>query len=139
MSDIITITGIVATDPRHIVTQAGLDVSNFRVASAQGHYDSDVGKWVETGTNWYSVSAFRQLAVGVTSSLRRGERVIVTGKLRVSAWEDGDKSGTNVEIDADAIGHDLTWGTTVYTRTPRAGDAAAQVTPADPTTGTGPF
>ena len=139
MSDIITITGIVATDPRHIITQAGLDVSNFRVASAQGHYDPDSAKWVETGTNWYSVSAFRQLAIGVTSSLRRGERVIVTGKLRVRAWEDGDKSGTNVEIDADAIGHDLTWGTTVYTRTPRAGDTAEPVTPADPTTGTGPF
>ncbi|MCS5735668.1 single-stranded DNA-binding protein [Herbiconiux daphne] len=139
MSDIITITGIVATDPRHIVTQAGLDVASFRVASAQGHYDSDAGKWVETGTNWYSISAFRQLAVGVTSSLRRGEHVIVTGKLRVRTWEDGDKSGTNVEIDADAIGHDLTWGTTVYTRTPRTGDTAEQGAPDEPSAGTGPF
>lgn len=128
MSDIITITGIVATDPRHIVTQAGLDIANFRLASAQRRYDSESQKWVEGETNWYTVTGFRQLAVGVTESIRRGERVIVTGKLRIRAWETEDKSGTNVEIDADAIGHDLTWGTTVYTRTPRAEDTAEQPT-----------
>ena len=43
-------------------------------------------------------------------------RVIITGTLRIRDWETDDKSGTNVEIDADAIGHDLSFGTTVYNR-----------------------
>jgi len=34
----------------------------------------------------------------------------------VRDWTSGDRAGTTVEIDADALGHDLAWGTTVYTR-----------------------
>ena len=37
---------------------------------------------------------------------------MLTGRLRVRDWETGEKQGTAVEIDAEAIGHDLLWGTT---------------------------
>jgi single-strand DNA-binding protein len=130
MSDTITITGIVATDPRHITTEAGLDVSSFRLASGQRRYDTEANARVETETNWYTVSAFRQLAVNTTGSLQRGDHVVVTGRLRVRSWENGEKSGTNVEIQADAIGHDLAWGTTINTKTPR-GETATTDQPAD--------
>ncbi len=39
------------------------------------------------------------------------------GKLRIRDWDNGERSGTSVEIDADAIGHDLSFGTTSFERT----------------------
>ncbi len=42
---------------------------------------------------------------------------MVTGKIRVRDWDNGERSGTSVEIDADSMGHDLTWGNSSFTRT----------------------
>ncbi|MEO6533614.1 MAG: single-stranded DNA-binding protein [Pseudolysinimonas sp.] len=116
MTDTLTLTGLVATTPRHLVTAEGLPITSFRLASTQRRYDRGAQKWIDGETNWYTVTAFRQLAVNVVGSLNKGQRVVVSGKLRVRDWESGDRAGTTVEIDADAIGHDLAWGTSVFTR-----------------------
>ena len=42
---------------------------------------------------------------------------MVSGKLRVRDWDNGERSGTSVEVEADSIGHDLSWGSAVFTRT----------------------
>ncbi len=116
MTDTISLTGLVATTPKHVVTGTGLSVTSFRFASTQRRYDRAEQKWVDGETNWYTVATFRQLATNVNASLQKGQRVIVTGRLRVRDWATDDKRGTNVEIDAEAVGHDLSWGTTVFTR-----------------------
>jgi len=116
MTDAITVTGLVATTPRHLVTSEGLPITSFRLASTQRRYDRGAQKWIDGETNWYTVTAFRQLAVNVVGSVNKGQRVVVNGKLRVRDWESGDRAGTTVEIDADALGHDLAWGTSVFTR-----------------------
>jgi len=116
MTDAITVTGLVATTPRHLVTSEGLPITSFRLASTQRRYDRGAQKWIDGETNWYTVTAFRQLAINVVGSVNKGQRVVVTGKLRVRDWESGDRAGTTVEIDADALGHDLAWGTSVFTR-----------------------
>lgn len=120
MSDTITITGNVATDPDYKRTDTGMAITKFRVASAQRRFDSAADAWVETGTNWYAISVFRGLAEHAYASLKRGDRVILTGRLRIRDWENGSKRGTAVEIDAEAIGHDLRWGTSSFTKTARA-------------------
>jgi single-strand DNA-binding protein len=51
----------------------------------------------------------------------------VHGRLRLRAWDNGEKSGTAIEIEAEAIGHDLTWGTTVLTKVRREPAADAEV------------
>ena len=117
MQDILTIVGTVGSVPRHIVTSTGLPITTFRLASNQRRFDRAESKFVDGGTNWYSVSAFRQLAVNAAVSLQQGDHVIVTGRLKVQNWERGDRSGLNVEIDADSVGHDLCWGTTRYAKT----------------------
>jgi len=116
MSDQITIVGNVAGDPRHTQTPSGIPITTFRVASSPRRFDRTTEKWVDGETNWFSVSAFRALAVNAAASLQRGERVIVTGRLRIRTWEKGERSGTAVEIDAEAIGHDLLWGTSRFER-----------------------
>jgi single-strand DNA-binding protein len=128
MSDTITIIGNVATQPELKHTAGGVAITTFRVASGQRRFDRATGAWIDNGTNWYSVSAFRGLGENTHRSIHKGDRVVVTGRLRLRSWDTGVKSGTTAEIDAEAIGHDLLWGTTVFHKSNRTGAAA----PVDP-------
>ncbi|MEV1129390.1 single-stranded DNA-binding protein [Agromyces sp. NPDC049794] len=124
MTDSITVTGVVGSDPRVHVTTQGLAITSFRLASTRRYFDRAKGSWEDGETNWYTVSAFRQLAQNTAASVVKGERVVVHGRLRLRAWENGEKSGMAIEIEADAIGHDLTWGTTQLTKVRLAREAA---------------
>jgi single-strand DNA-binding protein len=112
----VTAAGIVATTPRHVQTDEGLDITSFRLASNRRRYDDELQQWVDVDTNWYTVVAFRALAANAEKSLRKGDRVVVSGRVRIRDWEHDSGSGTSVEVEADALGHDLLWGTTTYTR-----------------------
>ncbi|WP_213815038.1 single-stranded DNA-binding protein [Glaciihabitans sp. dw_435] len=125
MSDSITITGIVATIPNVIETSQKLSIASFRLASTHRRFDRSTGAWVDGDTNWYTITAFRHLATNIAASLRKGERVIVSGRLKIRDWSAGDKSGTNIEVEAESLGHDLSWGTTTFTRVSRAAAAVA--------------
>lgn len=116
MSDHITIVGNLAGEPRHTQTPSGIPITTFRIASSQRRFDRTSEKWIDGETNWFSVSAFRALAVNAAASLHKGERVVVSGRLRIRAWEKGERSGITAEIDAEAIGHDLLWGTSTFER-----------------------
>lgn len=116
MSEVISVAGLVATTPRHLVTQDGLPITSFRLAASQRRFDRSQNKWIDGETNWFTVTGFRQLAINASGSVSKGDRILVTGKLRVRDWDNGERTGTSVEIEADSIGHDLTWGSAVYTR-----------------------
>jgi len=111
----ITITGLVATTPRHLVTAEGLPITSFRLAETDGHTSNADGKFKEH-TNWYSITSFRSLAINTAGSINKGERISVTGSLIVRDWDNGERAGTSVEIEADTISHDLAWGTSNFTR-----------------------
>lgn len=133
MSDRITITGLVATQPRHIVTSEGLPITSFRLASTQRRFDTATEKWIDGETNWYTVTAFRQLATHTAVSVDKADRILVVGKLRIREWESDERTGTNIEVEAEAIGHDLTWGTGVFTRSVGAANSAESEEVAEPT------
>ena len=116
MADTITTTGIIATDPRHVVTSEGLAITSFRLAATQRYFDRKANAFVDGETNWYTVTAFRGLAINAVISLTKGDRLLVRGRLRIREWSDGERSGRVVEIEADAIGHDLNWGTAAFAR-----------------------
>jgi single-strand DNA-binding protein len=124
MSDTITIVGFVGTDPERR-SHNGLTITNFRVGSPQRRFDRGKGEWIDMGTSWFTVSAYRGLAEHVFDSIRKRDRVILTGRLRVRHWESGESRGTAVDIDLDAIGHDLLWGTTVFTRDEKSATSTA--------------
>jgi single-strand DNA-binding protein len=131
LSDTITLTGIVGTEPRAVTTSEGLAITSFRLASTQRKFDKGQEKWVDGETNWYSITTFRQLATNAAVSVKKGERVLVTGKLRIREWENAGKTGTNIEIDADALGHDLSWGTAAFSRGAGSTPADTGQTPSD--------
>lgn len=117
MAENITVAGLVATTPRHLVTAEGLPTTSFRLATSSRRFDRALGKWVDGETNWYTITAFKQLAINAAGSINKGDRIMVQGILRVRDWDNGERAGTSVEIEAEAIGHDLTWGTSIFTRT----------------------
>jgi len=117
MTDTISVSGLVATTPRHVVTPDGLPITSFRLASAQRRFDRGQQRWIDAETNWFTVTAFRQLAINSSQSVSKGDRVVITGRLRVRDWDNGERSGTSVEIEADGLGHDLSWGTSEFVRT----------------------
>lgn len=116
MSDTLTVTGLIATTPRRLTTSEGVVIVSFRLASSQRRFDKATGEWVDASTNWYTVNAFRQLGENAFASLNKGDRITVTGRLKIRDWQTDDRTGTNVDIEAETLGHDLFWCTTVATR-----------------------
>lgn len=109
MSSSITVRGFAATQPKFVIVN-GLSISSFRVGSSERRYNRSSGGWENGMTSWFSVSCFRELATNVFASVNKGDPIIVTGRLKVSEWSAGDKSGLDVEIEAEGIGHDFRWG-----------------------------
>ena len=118
-----TITGLVATTPRHLITPDGLPITSFRLASSNRRFDRASMEWVDGETNWFTITTYRTLAVNTATSIGKGDRVIVSGALRVRDWDNGTNAGTSIEIEASSIGHDLSWGTSTFTRTVLVRDA----------------
>jgi single-strand DNA-binding protein len=79
-------------------------------------------------TSFVTVLCWRTLADNVAVCLRKGEPVLVRGRLRVREYESKDGSrGTETEVDASSIGHDLSRGVAHFSRTRRApGETAAE-------------
>jgi single-strand DNA-binding protein len=119
MSDIITIRGFVATDVTTSTTTTGVGTASFRLGSPSRHFDKTSGTWVEDHMNWFTVQGYRQLAGNMGCSIKKGQRVIVVGRLKLASWERDGRIFHKAEINADAVGHDLKWGSANYIRTPK--------------------
>ena len=123
MNDIITtVIGNAVTDVSSRVTTTGTSVASFRIASNSRRFDKSTNSWIDQEPSYLSITAWSQLAENVALSVHKGQPLVVTGKLKVRQWQDADKSGTNVEIDAIAIGHDLNRGTSEFTKVKRVSE-----------------
>lgn len=123
MNDIITtVIGNAVTDVSLRVTSSGTSVASFRIASNSRRFEKSTSSWIDQEPSYLSITAWSQLAENVALSVHKGQPLVVTGKLKVRQWQDADKSGTNVEIDAIAIGHDLNRGSSEFTKVKRVSE-----------------
>lgn len=114
----VTIKGRLTADPTVRTTRAGAPMTTLRIAhSARRQVHGQPGQWEDTEASFYDVVTYRSLAANIAVSLRKGHPVTVHGRQRIASWtrEDGSVR-TTVEIEADAVGHDLTFGTTAFSR-----------------------
>lgn len=111
-----TLIGNVATDVRSTRSREGVPIASFRIASTTRRFERGKG-WTDVDTIFVTVVCWRQLAEHVASSFSKGEPVIVTGRFRMRQWSaDDGRSGTAVELEAQAAGHDLSRGIAAFTR-----------------------
>ncbi len=123
MNDIFTtVIGNAVTDVSLRTTATGVSVASFRIASNPRRFDKATNSWIEQETNFLTITAWSQLAENVALSVHKGQSLVVSGKLKVRQWQDGEKNGTSVEIDAVSIGHDLNRGTSEFTKIKRVSE-----------------
>ena len=119
---IITVVGNLTDDPELKFTPSGAAVANFTVASTPRTFDKQTNEWKDGDALFLRCAAWRQLAENVAESLQKGQRVVVTGALRVRQFErqDGSK-GTSVEMNVDEVGPSLRYATAKVTKVSRSG------------------
>ncbi|MGM1029903.1 MAG: single-stranded DNA-binding protein [Actinomycetota bacterium] len=125
--DVITVVGRLGGDPT-LKSVRGDRVAEFRLASKARRKDGET--WVDGHTNWFSVEAWGDFAAHVAASLRRGDLVVVLGKLKVEDWESGERRGTSVKIRADHIGPTLRAGAVTKDRRAPEAEPVREAEPA---------
>ena len=116
MEALVQMTGYAGTE---IDVRGGGNVSAFRLACTPRIRGKD-GQYSDGNTTWIDVTCFRSLASHVAASIRKGDPVIVIGKLRTSVWEKDGQTRERLGLEAETVGHDLTRGTAIFRRPPRA-------------------
>ena len=107
----VTVAGNITGDPELRFTQSGLAIAKFGVAWNRRRRDQ------EDEVSFFDVVCFGQHAENVSSSLRRGARVVIVGTLRQSSWEtpQGERR-SKVEIVADDVAPSLRWASAQINR-----------------------
>ncbi len=123
---LITFHGWVGADVRHRVLPNGLSVASVRVAATPRVKRQ--GEWTDGETTWFTVTAWRMLADHLRDSVKRGDAIVVHGRLRTETWRSKDEEEhTTLHVEAGLIGHDLTRGTSTFAKTQRPVSATAEV------------
>ncbi|MBM6404279.1 single-stranded DNA-binding protein [Phycicoccus sp. CSK15P-2] len=112
-----TVQGRLVADPAVKEGRFG-SFTTFRVAQSERRPDrGEPGRWVESEPSFYDVSVSKASGENAARCLRKGQPVLVYGKLKVRQFRRDDGSyGASTELEAYALGHDLRWGVTAFTR-----------------------
>jgi single-strand DNA-binding protein len=101
-SNIITMVGNLTDDPELRFTGNGTPVASFRLASNRRWTDRSGEQQEET--TFISVNCWRDLGENVASSLKKGDRAVVIGRLRIRSYDTSDGQTRWVtEIEADEV------------------------------------
>jgi single-strand DNA-binding protein len=114
-----TIVGNLVDEPRLRVTKNGHSVANFRVASTSRRYDAEQSAWVDNATLFVTVTCWRALAENVVKSLHKGQAVVVNGRFYMREYVVEEATRASYELEATAVGHDLTRGVAEFRRISR--------------------
>jgi len=107
---LITVLGNVATDPKLRVTATGIKVVDFRLASTERRFDKALNGWRDGKTIFYTVTCWRNTGENVLESVHKGQPIVVHGRLRDGSYEKEGQMRPVFEVEAYALGHDLTRG-----------------------------
>ncbi|MBK3548185.1 single-stranded DNA-binding protein, partial [Streptomyces sp. MBT60] len=120
----ITIVGNLTDDPELRFTPSGAALVKFAVAVNRRTFDRAKNEWTDAGTDFHYVTAWKQLAENIAATLQKGMRVIVQGELRQRHCTDEttQQKRSAWELNAAAVGPDLTWAAATVRKTSRTGN-----------------
>ena len=105
----ITMVGNLTADPDLRYLPNGTAMVKFTIASTPRTLDRQSGEWKDGEPLFMNCTAWREIAEHIGESLGKGTRVIVSGRLRLSRWEDkesGEKRSA-YGLDVDEVGPSL--------------------------------
>ena len=114
-SNYVTFIGNLTEDPELRYTQGGAAVVRIRLASNRRWTGRDGVEQEET--TYLNANCWRDMAENVAETLKKGDRAIVIGRIKVSSYE--NREGQTVwttEIEADEIAPSLRWARGSITR-----------------------
>lgn len=124
MSNTFTVVGNLTGEPELRFTQGGTPLCSGGIASNRRYQVN--GEWQEQ-TSFFNFTAWRDLAENMAATLRKGMRVVATGRLEQKNWTDKEgKERTTFDFVIDEIGPSLRWATADVTRKDR-NDSSAPV------------
>jgi single-strand DNA-binding protein len=125
----VVLSGRVANDPQYRLVGNEIPRLSMRVVWTPRRRDSVTGEWVDGNTSGVNVTCWRKLAKNLNVCLRRGDPVLVRGRLEVRPFVGRDgQPRTSVDVDAISVGPDLTHGVAHFLRvSAMAGKTAAEL------------
>ena len=120
--------GYVATEPTFRTTARGKPEAQMRVAYTPRRQNWETGEWSDGPSSFVSVKCWGKLANNVAVCLRKGEPVVVMGRVQVRTYESKDGAERlSVDVYASSIGYDLARGVARFLRIrPSSGETAAE-------------
>jgi single-strand DNA-binding protein len=117
----ITVVGNLTRDPEMRYTASGVSTATFGVAVNRSWRNQQTNEWEER-TSFFNIVCWRGLAENVAASLKKGTRIVATGRLEQRSWEteQGEKRSV-VEIVADDVAPSLLFATAEVHRIERSG------------------
>ena len=110
----VTVQGTVATAPVLTRQEGKKPYCRFRVAASYGQMVS--GNWVNYDTLWFTAKAWGDLAEHLAQSFKRGDPVILCGRLGEDHWMRSGQRVSSMVLHLHCAGHDLTRGEAHYTK-----------------------
>ena len=92
----INLIGHVGNDPEIKFTPSGNGVCNVSVATTERVKDGDT--WKDGETTWFRVAVWGRDAEGVAEVVRKGDRVAVSGRFKITTYEKDGQTKTSPEV-----------------------------------------
>ena len=128
----VVLMGNAVSDVHRHTTSKGDVMARFRLVVHERRYDRTLERYVEAEPSYFNVVAWRQTAENVLASVRRGDPVVVSGRLRVREWKaDDGRIKTSGEVSVQGIGHDLSRGRSAFSRAPQTESRGRQLLSTD--------
>jgi len=105
--NVITVLGNLTKDPMLKYLPTGKAVLNFAVACNHGWRDKETQAWVEGETSFFKVECWDALAENISESFRKGDPLIVVGRMSCRKYEQEGQTRESWEIRADTVGPDM--------------------------------
>ena len=120
----VTIVGTLTADPEVRVTDGGATLANIRFVQNKRTRTSE-GEWVDGDPMFFQGTVWNDMADNASSTLQKGMRVIVVGRLNYRSWETQDgQNRSMVDIAIDEIGPSLRWARANVERTSGGGSVS---------------
>ena len=121
---IITIVGNLTSDPELRYVASGTPVASFTVASTPRNLNKQTNQWEDGEAMFVRCSVWREYGENVASTLTKGMRVVVTGRLTVRSYEYNGEKRQSIEMQVDEVGPSLRYARAQVTKVPHGQNTA---------------